>query len=92
MVWWWILGGLAALFIGGLALAAVLNWFNDRKVTTSGWGDLVKQRMASGNYRVIGGIFDKRGVRTATQVWETEELDDDLKSYFGNRNQVRVEL
>jgi len=89
---WWVLAGLAALFVGGLALAVVFDWFEENRTPTTSHGELIKEKLANGDYRVVAGVFDRRGVRTAAQAWETDELDDDLKEYFGSRNRVRIEL
>jgi hypothetical protein len=91
-MWGWILAGLIALFLVGLALSTILSWFQKNKTVTSEYGELIKERLSSGTYRIIGGIFDKHGLKTAEHMWETDKLDDDLKQYFGNRDKVRVEL
>lgn len=91
-MWWWILAGIAALFVVSLALGEVLGWFDDNTTVSTQYGELIKERLANGNYRVVAGVFDKRGVRTAKNAWETEELDEDLEEYFGHRNRIRVEL
>lgn len=88
----WIIGGIVALFVGGLALAVIFDWFEDNKTPTSSHGELIKRKLANGDYKVVAGIFDKRGVRTASETWETNELDDELKDYFGDKHRVRVEL
>jgi hypothetical protein len=91
-MWGWILAGLIALFLVRLALSTVLSWFQENRTVTSEYGELLKERLSSGKYRIIGGIFDKRGLKTAEHMWETDKLDDDLRQYFGNRDKVRVEL
>jgi hypothetical protein len=87
-----IAGGIATYFVVRLALSQVLGWFELNKTDSSKYGELIKEYLASGKYRIVAGIFDKRGIQTATNVWETAELEDDLAQYFGNRNRVRVEL
>jgi F0F1-type ATP synthase assembly protein I len=91
-MWWLLPLSIAALLVGGLALASVLGWFNDNVTDTSEYGELIKTQLKNGDYRIVAGVFDTRGHRTATQEFQTDELDDDLKDYFGQLNKVRVEL
>jgi hypothetical protein len=91
-MWWWILGGLAALFVATLALGEVFGWFEENTAVDSEYGALIKERLANGNYRVVAGIFDKRDVQTAVNEWETEELDEDLEEYFGPYDHIKVEF
>ena len=89
---WWPLIAISALFIVRLALSKILDWFQNNKTSTSSYGELIKERLASGDYRVVAGIFDKRGIKTANTSWEADELDDDLKQYFKGRDRLRVEI
>ncbi|HYO71812.1 MAG TPA: hypothetical protein VEU33_37620 [Archangium sp.] len=91
-MWWLIPLALGALLLAGLTLATVLNWFDSNKSASSVYGKLIKERLANGNYRVVGGVFNTKGHCTDTQVWEATELDDDLKKYFGQQSQVKVKL
>ena len=95
-IWWDILTILAAasvaIIITRLMLSTVLDWFRRNKVINSGYGALIKQRLATGNYKVVAGVFNKLGVKTASQTWEANELGDDIENYFGNRDHIRVEL
>jgi hypothetical protein len=75
-----------------LALSNIMDWFHRNKTATSDYGELIKEKLADGNYRIIGGIFDKRGYQIASQTWETEKLDSDLQQRFGNKDRIHVEL
>ncbi len=91
-MWWWVIGGLAGLFLVGLAWSLIEDWLEANTTPSSDHAELIKERLSSGNYRVIAGVFDRRGRQTAHETWETDELDDDLKEKFGRRNRIRIEL
>ncbi len=92
MPWWLIPAILTVLLAGALTLSVVLDWFKGNKTSTSAYGTLIKERLANGNYKVVGGIFNAYGTRTATREWETSELDDELKAYFRSGDSARIEL
>lgn len=90
MVWWWLIG---LLFLGGaLALRVLLDWMTSKKVAVSDYGELIKSKLRNGNYKVVAGVFSSSGVLRDKQMYETEELDDDLKRQFGYRDKVRVQI
>lgn len=91
-MWWWILAAIAGIFVAGLTLGAIFGWFDENTQPTSSHGELIKKRLRDGNYKIVAGVFNKRGVRTAETAWETDELDSDLAEYFDGRNRVRVEI
>ncbi len=91
-MWWWVIGVIAVFCGAALALSEVLDWLDDNKTAASDYGELVKERLESGDYRVVAGIFNHRGVCTASQAWEADELEDDLREQFGRRYRIRVEL
>ena len=90
-MWWWIIPAILGM-IAMLAYESIRDWFSAHKTVTSSHGELVRQKLASGNYRVVAGVFDRRGTRTAEAAWETSKLDDELKEKFGRSNRVRVEI
>jgi hypothetical protein len=89
---WWFLPVLALLALGCLALATVLGWIDDNKSIGSCYGELIKQRLSDGRYRVVAGVFNRSDQRTAYETWETDEIDEDLEDYFDGRNRCRVEI
>lgn len=99
-MWWKILAGavvgaaaaIGAIFVIELALSTIMGWFNRNTTIDSSYGELIKKKMQSGDYKVIAGVFDNRGVETVSNEWEAEKLDEDLEEYFGGRSKVRVEL
>lgn len=88
----WLIAGLAALFVVALSLSTVFDWFAANKTPLSEYGVLIKQRLEGGRYRVVAGIFDAGDVKTAQSQWEAEQVDDTLARYFGDRDEIRVEL
>jgi hypothetical protein len=93
-MWWlWLLfGGLAAAALVTLTIAAVRDWFAAQRTPASGCGELVRERLANGNYRVVGGVFDRRGIRTASASWEAQSLDGELQRSFGAGDRVHFTL
>jgi|GEM_PF-6260365 len=92
MLLWLILGVVTGIFIITLTWTAISEWFADNKTVDSAYGQLIKKTLANGNYKVIGGIFNKSGTRTAIQAWETDELDEKINNKFGKSNQIRLKL
>ena len=88
----WFIAAAAGLFLVAVTLSTVFDWLNANKTPLTKYGVLMKERLASGNYRVVAGIFNSHDVRTAQSQWETEQLDETLTQAFGNRNTIRVEL
>ena len=91
-MWWWLLLGIGALLVVGLALSDVFGWFEDNTTVSTEYGGLIKERLASGNYKVVAGVFDRHDNCTAAHEWETDELDEDLREYFGPYDEIRVEF
>lgn len=90
---WWIIPLLIGLvFVGALSFAAIQSWLESNRTPDSRYGELIKQKLRDGKYRVVAGVFNKRGHATATQSWETDHLDDDLQQRFGRRSKIKVEL
>ncbi|MEI5101930.1 hypothetical protein RB200_29675 [Streptomyces sp. PmtG] len=74
------------LLLGGAAAGAVLaqvtwdmvnGWIHTRALR-GGYAEILSERMASGDYCVVGGVFNAHGVRTATQTWQAHALDPEL--------------
>lgn len=92
-----ILELLFALLIAGAVLAVlawdeVSNWLNANTDSYSQYGELIKERLANGNYKVVAGVFNKHKNKTATNSWEAEELDSELESKFNRKNRIRLDL
>lgn len=93
-MWWLLFPVLGALVIGVgiLALGTIQSWFAANRRLDTQYGELIRQHIHGGRVRVIGGVFDARGHETATQAWETSELDSDLKAVFGHEDRVKLRV
>ncbi|MGN9913284.1 hypothetical protein ACTMTJ_37675 [Phytohabitans sp. LJ34] len=70
--------GIAALVTAAVVSWAVIeNWINSNKVS-GGTARIVRERIASGKYRVVAGVFDQSNQLRAHNVWEVDQLDADL--------------
>ena len=92
MAWWWIPAIIAAVFVVRLTWSAISNWFAENKRIDSSYGEVIKQYLSNGNYQVVTHVFNKYGTKTASRVWDTDELSDDLNSRFRSRNRIRIDL
>ena len=92
---WWEIG---AALLGALAIAAVVNWatiqswIQSHRTPSSDYAGLIKQKLANGKYRVVGGIFDKGGNLQKSGSWETDNIDGELQRRFGYSDETRIQL
>jgi hypothetical protein len=93
-MWWQI----ATAVIGGILVAAIVNWntiqswIQSHRTPSSAYAGLIKQRLASGKYRVVGGIFNQGGQLETSGSWETDSIDDELQRRFGFSDEARIQL
>ncbi len=90
----WILAGLAA---AGAAIVLlkwddIRSWFYRNKVNYDDYGELIKRSIGEDKVRVVAGVFNRYGTRTAYESWETESLDSELESKFGCRDKIKISL
>jgi hypothetical protein len=77
-----------ALLIGaGLVVKAVLNWSTVKDWLSAhkvpqGTGKILRQRMASGQYTIVGNVFAKQGTRVSQHTWRARQLDAELEEKF----------
>jgi hypothetical protein len=91
MAWWWIASAIAALFVvGAVAYSAIRRWVASNWRPTTSHAELIKEQLSNGQYRVVGGVFDISGVQTASQAWDADELDAELRQQFGSRTRIRI--
>lgn len=89
---------LPLLLLFGAAIIAVacwddiIEWFKDNKIKSSDYGEMIKQKMDNGNYKVVSGVFSANGTKRTEKVWEAEKLDNELEQRFGSRSKIRIEL
>lgn len=86
-----ILLGLAIFGAAAAITWAALNgWIAAQKTPSASHAVLVKEHLESGNYRVVAGVFNHGGSRTAHRVWEGKTLDGELEEKFGSGDEVRI--
>ncbi|GGN48832.1 hypothetical protein GCM10011579_001920 [Streptomyces albiflavescens] len=73
---------LASSFAAGAALSQVTwdmvhTWIHARAMR-GGYAEILSERLASGDYHVVGGVFTPFGVRTAAQTWDAHAMDPEL--------------
>lgn len=73
-----------------LAWQTVHQWLSARQVSSSDVGSLVKQQLANGSYRVVGGVFSNSGEKRQTIAWDCNELDYDLRQKLGGRDEIKL--
>ena len=80
----------AATVVSVLTWSAVEDWIQAHKVD-SGFAQIVRNRMANGNFRVVTGVFDSTGDLKSSEAWEAIELDTELQGRFSMEgNVIRV--
>jgi hypothetical protein len=81
------------IFIAKIAYDAIKDWIADARdeYPDADTVELVRTRLADGNYRVVSGIFED-GVKLESQTWEGEKLDAELKAEFGRKNKIVYDL
>jgi hypothetical protein len=86
-----------ALLVGGLIIASlawdvISAWLGQNRQSMTDYGELVRKQLASGNYRVVAGVFRSNGTRLAQQTWDAATLDEETRARFSKRDTVRIEL
>lgn len=96
---WWMLAGVAAGALLGIALyelamSIVEDWVMENRNRKTRYAALFKEHMQNGDYNVIGGVFQKKfmsnqpGKLQAQTSWQVSELDDDLEDAFDGEDEV----
>ena len=91
-MWTELLAVLGALWLASLAWDAISSWIEQNRTPSTRYAELIRERLANGRYRVVGGVFTASGKCQARQAWEVDELDDDTRRVFGSRDRVRVKV
>jgi hypothetical protein len=81
-----VLGVLAATGAAAATLvtwAAVRGWINSHRIP-GGTARILRTRLATGNYRVVAGVFDQRGLAYTRGQWDSVRLDAELNRRFEN--------
>ncbi len=79
-----LLGGAAVI---ALAWNAVCGWLDPYR-NSGNTAVLLKERLESGKYSVVAGVFSGGGTQIAVNSWEVDELDAELVTAFGNADTI----
>lgn len=75
-----------------LAWRTVGEWLSARRADPADVGTIIKERLANGSFRVVGGVFSANGAKRETVAWECSSLDEELQSKLGDRDRITVNL
>lgn len=95
-LWWLLIAAAIAVFVViALAWSTISNWLWQNTTDLSDYHQVIKDRLESGNYRVVAGVFRKRlwGLwhqETASQAWEVSEVDGEIMRRFGATSRIRI--
>ncbi|NMC72952.1 MAG: hypothetical protein GYA56_01075 [Geobacteraceae bacterium] len=62
-----------------LCVNAVMDWMQSKRVHRTDYGKLVGRKLASGNYRVVAGVFSSGNHQRASKTWDEVTVDNDLR-------------
>ncbi|GHV85526.1 hypothetical protein AGMMS50230_11340 [Spirochaetia bacterium] len=82
------------VYLAEITYDAIMSWVDsarnrhpDAKIC-----QLIKEKLDSGNFRIVTGIFDSEGEELESNTWEGEELDPELKAEFGRKKKLVYNL
>jgi hypothetical protein len=83
--------------LGGVVLAClswneIETWLNKAKQPDSLFGEIIRERLASGEFRVVANVFSKAQNKTASEEWRAQSLDETLEKKFAHRDKLRVRV
>ncbi len=84
--------GAALIGVACLTWDEIWDWFSENTTDYSSYGVMIKERLASGDFRVVTGIFDHEDEVETAQGWETDELDEELEELFDRSNEIIIDL
>ena len=99
-MWWLLLLGLGILLVVFLTWNDIKNWFNQNKTPDKREiYKLVRENLDNGNCKIYAGIFRKKAIPIPIlfkdkllkqNVWEAEDLDEELKEKFGRKKEIII--
>lgn len=93
---WWLLGAVAAAVVAGAAIAVTVDevwqWFRRKRTASTAYGTVIQERLATGRYRVVTGVFEDDDTCVAAQAWDADELDDELGDLLEDDDFIVVDL
>jgi hypothetical protein len=72
---------LAAGAATAVTWSMIQNWLNANRIP-GGTATIVKERLQSGNYRIVTGVFDTRGTLKTQKTWQASSIDNELNEAF----------
>jgi hypothetical protein len=88
-----IIGG---VILGGILLItydAICKFLNKaKKISGATTIELLRRKLKNGEYRVVANVFNSSYRRLESQTWEGKELDGELQSEFGQKNEIIYDL
>jgi hypothetical protein len=90
-----ILIALLAAGAGAAVIVELLSWstieeYVSSKSIAGGSAKIIKNRLQSGRYHVVVGVFRPSGSEIASQSWQAAQLDTNLETRFGSRNVIQI--
>jgi hypothetical protein len=68
---------------------AIQDWLDSRRIP-GGTGRLIRERLATGQYKVVTGVFDRDGTLRSQATWRGASLDDALTYSFDQGGDVII--
>jgi len=81
--------GAAAVIVEVLSYRAVDRYVSSISVTR-GSAQIIRNRLQSGRYEVVVGVFGPAGSKLASQSWDAGQLDSTLEQRFGKQNVIQI--
>lgn len=75
-----------------LAWSTVSDWMTSRRAAVGDIGNLVKQQLENGSFRVVGGVFSGSGQLRGQMTWECSELDEELRRRLSGKRELKLQL
>ena len=78
--------------LAGMLWSQIMDWFKQHKVSIYDYGELhLKERLASGQYKVVSGVFDAAGnIRTQAE-WVVDD-NQETRNTFQNGPHVKISI
>lgn len=88
----WVLG---AVIVGAAAVSLcwsdISAWLSSKKKNKNDYGQLVREKLANGDVKVIGGVFNSKNELIASEEWTGSETSE-IRSMFKHKNKIKLEI
>ncbi|GHV79255.1 hypothetical protein AGMMS49944_10460 [Spirochaetia bacterium] len=84
----------AVVYLAEITYDAIMSWVDKarNRHPNAETCRLIKEKLDSGNYRIVTGIFDSKGEELESNTWEGEELDSELNAEFEGKEKLVYDL